>query len=277
MRCILVVLLSMTVPFVSATHAQSSCNAYDGWQAVAEKAQTHVIMFGELHGTNESAGAIGGFLCELVGADIPVRFGIEAAHDEGQALDAALSWPLDKDAVLVAAPDMWSSPDGRSSEAVLRILSAVALWRSSGADISVFAFDSTFEGPDTDLSRSSVMAREVDAAMVDFEGAVVLFTGSYHTRLGLLDQPNQVGSLASEVTGRPVLALEMKYNDGQAFVTVSFDGAEPVTGAVDFTGNAPEDAPIGSIELSKEDLRRGQYYTGPITASPPAFPDAIEQ
>lgn len=256
--------------------AQSNCNAYSGWEALAEKATSHVIMFGEQHGTNESAGAIGSFLCELVAADVPIRFGVEAGHDQSVALDAALTWPIDRDAVLAAGPDMWSTPDGRGSEAIYRLLSALALWRSAGANISVFAFDSTFEETDKDMRRAAVMAREVDTALKGFDGAVVLFAGNYHTRLNPPVSGRTGGSLASEVTQRPVTALEMRHAGGEIYATVSFNGSEAKPGIYAFDNHLPADAAVRVFDLTPTPTQSGFYYTGPITASPPAFPEAIK-
>lgn len=257
---------------MDGTDVSSGCHAYEGWEAVAKLAQSHVVMFGEMHGTNESPGAIGSLLCELVAADIPVRFGIEAEWPQSAALDGALRYPLDPEAVYAAAPAMWDSHDGRSSEAVYRLLEGIALWRSFGADISVFAFDHDPALPaDQALTRSAVMAREVDRNMAGFDGAVLLFAGGYHVVLNPPGSGRTGGSLASEVTARPVIALNMAYGPGEAYVTASLGDGDLVTGPLKLSATHKGDTRVRAFDLTPTGYHSGIYLTGPITASPPAF------
>lgn len=274
MRSLFTIAALTLLSSTAQSEAENNCNAYTGWQDIAEMSQSRIIMFGELHGTEESPKAVSGLVCELVRAGAPVRLGIEATHTQGDALDAALTWPISESDLRSAAPDMWSVPDGRGSAAILQLLENVALWRSKGSDIKVFAFDSTFKGDDRGLSRSAVMAREVDAAAEGFDGAIVLLTGGYHIALNPPDRQNEGGSLASEVRARPVLTLDMVHRGGTAYVTVSFNGGEPVTGAANFKSHS-RIGEANSFQRSDSDPRKGYYFVGPITASPPAFPDLI--
>lgn len=276
MRFLMLITFLLLVPQFVAAEPTEKCNAYSGWERVAEMASSRIIMFGEMHGTNESPDAMASFLCELVKNGTPIKFGIEAAHNQGSALNEALTWPIEEQRLTDAAPQMWSVPDGRNSIAVLRLLKKLALWKASGANIEVFAFDSTFVGDDAGFSRSTVMAREVDTAAREFDGAVVVLTGGYHIRLNPPELQNSGGSLASEVRERPVLAMDMAHEGGTAFVTVSFGGGEPVTGESSFAKNHTEDRDMNSFRVSEIDGRKGYYFVGAITASPPAFPELIE-
>lgn len=230
MRVFLFAALALCLSTHAFADPEKDCKAYLGWEDLAELAPSRIIMFGEMHGTNESPDAVSEFLCELVKQEMPIRFGIEAAHDQGEALNNALTWPIEKQTLTEAAPYMWSVPDGRNSEAVLRLLENIASWRERGADIEVFAFDSTFTGDDAGVSRSTVMAREVDFATRYYNGAVVVLTGGYHISLNSREHKNPRGSLANQVRERPVLAMDMAHEGGTAYVTVSFDGNEPVIG-----------------------------------------------
>lgn len=121
------------------------------------------------------------------------------------------------------------------------------------------------------------MAREVDGAAQGFGGAVVVLTGGGHITLNPPERQGQGGSLASEVHERPVLALDMAHEGGTAYVTVSFNGGEPITGESSFLKNHDQIGEPNSFQLSDVDPRKGYYFVGPITASPPAFPKLIAE
>lgn len=276
MRVPLLAVLTLFLLPPASADAEKDCNAYSGWEALAALAPSRIIMFGELHGTNESPDAVRGLLCELVNSRTPIKFGLEAAHNQGPAIDRALSWPIEDEYLISAAPEMWSVADGRSSVAVLNLLNDLAEWRAEGAEVAVFAFDSTFEGEDRGIPRSTVMSREVDLATRGFEGAVVLLTGGGHIILNPPERLHEGGSLANEAKERPVLAMEMLHEGGKAFVTASFGGGETTVGALSFQKNHSETGDARIFQLSDDDPRMGWFFVGPITASPPAFPDQIK-
>ena len=273
------IILLILVSFASApVHAQSNCDAYTGWEPLAKASTSHVIMFGEVHGTNETADAMRGLICELVKRKIPIKFGVEASNDQSEALDAAFTWPLDKDRVLKAGPDMWSVHDGRGSQAVYDLLATLGKWRAEGADISIFAFDFTrHEGEVLQLTRSTVMAREVDKAMTGFSGAVILFSGDFHTVLNPPDSELVGGSLANEVKVRPVVALKMRHLGGEIYAKISFGGGAATSQQVKWGARMPVEAPSRSFDLTPTLTQSGYFYTGVLTASPPAFPEAAKE
>lgn len=280
MRLLVFLTFSVLLAFHGLSQSQTnsydadSCNAYLNWEELAKMASSHVIAFGELHGTNESPEAVRGFLCELISDDQPIRFGVEARYTQGERLNAALSYPLNKEAVYNAASFMWDSFDGRSSEAIYQLLESIALWKSQGAQISVFAFDfDSSSQSDIDLGRSKSMAREVDKNVEGFSGAVVLLTGDFHIALDPVDGPKTGGTMASEVTSRPVVSLQMKHKGGEAFVTMwSSLTDETTTGAQKWGASSTPSSPERFFDLTPRKYHSGIYYTGTISASPPAFP-----
>ena len=89
--------------------------------------------------------------------------------------------------------------------------------------------------------------------------------------------------MASLITERPVFVLTMIYGPGEAWVNASVqneDGSiEENIGPLQLSGNAGDDAPMRTfdLEIAADEPYDGYYYTGPITASPPAFPDLFDQ
>lgn len=271
---ILFLLLSGLLFSEASASDQSSCNAYSGWETLIELSSSHIIMFGEVHGTNETAEAVSGIVCELASRNIPIRFGVEASHDQSKALNAAFTWPLDRGVVLKAAPNMWSVHDGRGSQAVYDLLSSLGKLRSEGHDISIFAFDYTKREAEIEhQDRYDVMAREVDNATRGFSGAVLLFAGDFHTVLNPPGSDKKGGSLATQVTTRPAIALRMRHLGGEIFAKISFGGKAAISQQVQWPARMPVEAPSKSFDLTPSPTQSGYYYVGQLTPSPPAFPE----
>lgn len=254
------------------------CPDYDGMAPVAALAESRVIIFGEaIHGTNESPAAFFALTCYLAKQGQAVRIGLEATHTQSEALDAFLNHPDDSATLRLKTDDMWSVHDGRSSEAILLLLNRLADLRANGADVSVFAFDAHGEewvsADSREIARDAAMAKHVDEAAAGYDGAVLLLTGGFHAR----KEPFSLGDLhfvpmATGITSRPVLSLEMRHAGGSGWMIGEVDG-EPFKGAIVLNNLLPEGLPVRAFRLeSPSAAYDGIYFTGPITASPPAFP-----
>lgn len=269
--------------------AKPECNAYEGAGALAGLAEDRIIIFGEaIHGTNESPDALFGLACLLAGEGVPVLVGLEAEHAAGAELDAFLDHG-DVSRLYETTAAMWDVHDGRSSRAILTLLQNLAGLRAAGLDVRVFAFDTTWsldyqaQADWATVARDAKMAEIVNETARAFEGAVLLLTGGFHARKQSFpfDETLFV-PMATGITVRPVLSLEMWHAGGSGWITGEVDG-EPVTGAITVTNLLAEGAPARTFVLGEHEKILGEdywgnaywdgvYYTGPITASPPAFP-----
>ena len=263
------------------------CEPYENADQVLQFAPDHLIIFGEMHGTVESVEGFQQFVCSTLERGFPVRLGLETGHAQSVALDSALATPFDDTRVRDAAPQFWSTPDGKGTEAALKFLKQVSAWRAAGFDVSVFTYDSEpadFRGAkDIARMRDATMAREIDRQLEDFNGAVLVLTGGFHARTKQFEfAGQQFFPMASEITGRPVLSLSMKYGPGEAWVNATVqneDGSiESSIGPLKVSGNVGDDTSLRvfDLEVQAEELYDGYYFTGPITPSPPAFPELLE-
>lgn len=217
--------------------------------------------------------------CGLAEKGVPLRVGFEATYTQTDALKAFLKAPDNLEALRKDAESMWSVHDGRSSEAILLLLQKLAALRTKGVDVSVFAFDAgegEAAGADSSFNaRDAAMARHVDEAVNGYEGAVLLLTGGWHARETAFDYEDiEYIPMASRITARPVLSLAMHHAGGSGWMWGEIDG-EPFKGVMKLNNLLPEGTPERAFLL--EPTRTGTdgiYYTGPITASPPAFPAA---
>ncbi|MFN4025206.1 MAG: hypothetical protein ACK4MQ_10245 [Hyphomonas sp.] len=260
------------------------CAPYNGAAPVAESASSHVVILGEaLHGTSESPEALFGLACLLSARRVPVLVGIEAERTFSSELDAFLTH-RDAEKLRAATPQMWAVHDGRSSQATLLLLQNLGQLRAAGADVSIFAFDAVWPADareDEDwgtVTRDAKMAETVDAAVRDFPGAVILLTGGFHARKQAFSfAGTRFVPMATGITARPVLSYEMRHAGGTGWIMGEVDG-QPVEGAVSLMNLLPEGVPVRTFvpghPAGSEDWD-GAYYTGPITASPPAFPAGL--
>ncbi|OYW86713.1 MAG: hypothetical protein B7X53_12020 [Hyphomonas sp. 34-62-18] len=263
-----------------------ACHPYQGFEVIAEKAESHIVVFGEaIHGTNESPAALFGLACHLAKEGAPVLVGLEAERTFSDELDAFLDHG---DAVRLygTTSGMWDVHDGRSSQAILLLLQNLAELRAAGLEVSVFAFDASSELDYREqadwgtVSRDARMAETVDAAAARFSGAVLLLTGGFHARKQVFDfDGTSFVPMATGIQARPVFSLEMRHAGGSGWMIGEVDG-KPFMGALDLMNGLPPDAPVHAFALGAEEPAYdgntaywdGVYYTGPITASPPAFP-----
>ncbi len=261
-----------------------ACHPYEGFEVIAEKAESHIIILGEaIHGTTESPAAVFGLACHLAGGGRAVLVGLEADRTFSDELDAFLDHG-DAARLYRATQGMWDVHDGRSSQATLLLLQNLAELRAAGLEASVFAFDASWEldyRQQADwgtVSRDARMAEVVDAAVGNFSGAVLLLTGSFHARKQVFDfDGTSFVPMATAIGARPLFSLEMQHAGGSGWMTGEVDG-KPFTGALDLMNLLPPDAPIHAFVVGVHEQDQdaaewdGVYYTGPITASPPAFP-----
>lgn len=271
----------ITVPEQAAVK-NFDCPYYDGIQPIAAVAPSYVIILGEaMHGTNESPEAFYALACHLAERGESIRIGLEATHTQTAALETFLSHPDDIAALREGGSDMWTVHDGRSSEAMLLLLQRLADLRAKGVDVSVFAFDSdpqeTMSAENLNIARDAAMARHVNDAIEGYEGAVLLLTGDFHARKEpfSFDEYDFV-PMATGITVRPVLSLSMLHAGGTAWMIGEVDD-EPFKGVMTLQNLLPSDALEKAFRLER--IRQGYdgvYYTGPITVSRPAFPDASE-
>lgn len=229
-----------------------------------------VVLLGETHGTNESQQVVGQLACLAASRGLRVHLGLEIPRDEQPRLDAFLG-SSDSGAAkqaLLAGP-FWTAPfqDGRSSEAMLRLLTQLRELIVAGANLEVFAFDTGTEG-----ERDSGMAGAVLAALKHASADVALvLVGNAHARrvkgapwnAGLVPMGWHLAQALPSLT-----SLNLEDAGGTAWVCVGA-GPNPCNSRA---LQGPDRGTLRFVELSKP--REGGYdgalYLGEVSASPPA-------
>lgn len=143
------------------------------------------LLLGELHGTRETPAVLVSMLRQS-GAT-PWLLGLEIPRQEQARIDAFLrsDGGAKARAALLAGP-FWTRDlqDGRSSEAMVRLIDGVRALRRGGRDIRVVCFDDAAPAADG-RDRDAHMADALRAALIaQKRRRAVALTGNYHARIG---------------------------------------------------------------------------------------------
>jgi hypothetical protein len=152
----------------TGTNRNISCSPPSGAESLWERAEVHFLVIGELHGTRETPGVFGELVCSatteakkrvLVALEFP-----EAARAAFEAYVASKGADEDRSKFLAESGwlDMARSqfPDGRTSEAMLRMVDRLRKLRAAGRDI----FVTTFQPP---ISASSESQTPYEIGLAD--------------------------------------------------------------------------------------------------------------
>ncbi len=106
------------------------------------KLKSHVIVISELHGTNEIPDLVGRLACTLVKNGKKLIVGLEIPTDRQDAINRYMaSEGSDQDIATLIHSDFGKLEDGRSSQAILRLVETLRRIRQSGALIAVMGYD----------------------------------------------------------------------------------------------------------------------------------------
>jgi hypothetical protein len=294
--------VATSVPAKGVLQAAGSCG--ETIIGLDEIASSHrLVLLGDFPGTNEIPDFVAHLACQAASTGVAVSVGLELVRTDQPALDAFLrsSGTAADQAAFLSASEMFRRDwqDGRSSQATLRLIDRLRALRQAGSQVSAFAFD---EKGVAAATRNLAMARAIDDVRRKAPDVLTLvMVGNLRARVEpVKDSPGYptVGVQLARWGLRPV-ALRVHFEDGTAWYCPP--DPTPVCGvrvvhapkraiATDSTlmvddtprGNtAPQDLqPVGqaypgTIRIWDEvphDGFNGEYFVGPLSASPPPKP-----
>ena len=227
-----------------------------------------MLIVGETHGTNESPLVVSELL-HIAARSTRVVIGLEFPREDcghiAEYMRVATS-PLDTS--VASAGKFWhrKNQDGRSSSAMLRLITEVKKSRDLGMPIDLECFDSYASQPG--ISNDEAMAQAIERILAEqrYAGAKFLFlTGNYHGRYSSGDSPQ---SMATLLRGSdPFTLLIRSVNPG-----TSWNCVDQVCASHDFAPQRYLDVPTPSLLLHGDPERTGFDGTliiGQFSASPP--------
>lgn len=161
----------------SSSTIAATCNPLGALPEAVENAR--VIVFGELHGTNESPDFVGRFLCTAAMAGEPLVLALEIPTEEQSRIDSFLASGGDDRAVddLLSGP-FWHREfhDGRSSSAMVRLIRFASQLKADGKSVSVLAF-AAYDNRSGDEAMADAIA---SALALNPSSRAVVLTGAGH-------------------------------------------------------------------------------------------------
>jgi hypothetical protein len=237
------------------------------------------LLFGESHGTKELPAFFGEAVCWTSGA-LPVQAGLEVPGAEQGRVETFLASPgAATDVEALTAGPFWttSSPDGRTSKAMVALLDRLRRLRVEGRPIEVFLFD--IDDSSDMAGRDRAMADTIAARVgAHAEALTMVLVGNLHAQKnkGTPSDPD-FEPMGWHLAGAGVRVVSLNHAApaGTAWTCQPAPGSAPDCGSHAFPGTPP--LPSGrtiGIEILAEPTTEGYdgfFATPTMTASPPAL------
>lgn len=275
---LLLPVLVVAVPTAVAA-ASAACEPVPGLEPLLERGT--VLLVGEMHGTEEAPVFVRDVTCAALAAGLPVTVGLEIDRADEAAYQAYLrsdGSPAARERLLAAPFWHRDFQDGRGSVAMLELMESLrTLGESAGEERLRLTL---IDRPEAGAGRDEAMAiRVAEARAARPEDLFVVLTGNLHNRLtkgtpwNAELQPMGHRLVAAHPEAR-IVSLDMAYPGGTAWVCF---GNAPSDCKAQELGGSPESEGRSGIELHRDppdeggaEPYSGRYFTGVLTASPPA-------
>ncbi|MEQ8404378.1 MAG: hypothetical protein RKE49_04710 [Oceanicaulis sp.] len=277
--------------FVQPTEAETACGAPEGSQALLAETAGQVLVVGELHGTNEAPGFAGSLTCLALSQDETVTLALEIPADDQPALDVYLAsegGESDSRAMFEGfSSSFWTWSDGRSSQAMLRLIDGVRGWRGAGMPVSLQAIDAgdadylAAEDPQEPTIRDRAMIRRALAAQAETDRVIVLVGNIHARRTALVSGDMRIETMGTLSEPGRLALVNTLYGEGEAWNCTMPDG-ELVCGAREiFQGPVSGEPRVLSGAEAEALNTYAAYdhfvYLGSASVSPPARPETAAE
>lgn len=288
--------LFAALTFAFATPAAAAtCKDPEGLGAItASKAR--FIIFGELHGTEQSPTFVGDVACALVTKHLHILVALELGSPANPALQAAWAGPQEgfAETLIRTMPDWVERNDGVTSRAMLAMLVRLHDLKAQGHAIAVVAFNGARDAAQHDKFKDlpgqggheAAQAENIrNAAEAGRYDRVLVLVGNAHARKVPIDRHGPVYEPMAMRLAPPakILTLDMAHAPGSAWncqIKGDYKGGPISPDAVDcsahqitggaITGEARlllnKDLPASAPGDPAYD---GVFFVGPVSASPP--------
>ncbi len=232
----------------------------------------HIVLLGELHGTNESPQFLNDALCIALQNGRAVTIGLELPLNETELTETFLDSSGDAEAEKrLLQGNFWqrSYQDGRTSHAMLALIRDLREHKAAGQPVRVILLDDP-----ASPKRDSVMNVQIQTALVASPDDVFLvLTGNIHNLLTVGtrwdDAYEPMGYLLRQSSPeKKLFSLNVAHEGGEAWVC--FGSTASDCGIQQIGGQARDGQGLTLFETPEGQAYNGQYYVGRLTASPPA-------
>lgn len=218
-----------------------------------------IIVFGEIHGTEEAPRFVADLACNLAGNG-PVVIAIEHPANEQLALDHFMSTrDAERARALLVESAFWTrdGQDGRTSAAMLTMLDRFRELQQNGAAITLAAVGASGSGVGGEISGN------LRALAATSDAKIVALLGNSHARkAGAMSLDRETGPMF----GEPYRAIALVQTSGTAWACA------PVCESQDLGHSTREPNVLGAIVLDDTlSIYDGSVNLGAVHASAPAL------
>lgn len=186
--------------------ANENCEAVPA----AWNSMPRIIIFGEIHGTNEAPRFVAELVCNIA-RSAPVTVGIEHPPSEQSTLDDFMKAKTQKEKnEVISSSPFWNRDfqDGKTSSAMLQMLERIKQLKHTGAKIYIRAIGG--EGPgQTDEIFRNIMSSEQESGT-----KIVALVGNGHARKIHMQAEASDRSKTSPID---LKVIEIEYSSGSAW------------------------------------------------------------
>jgi hypothetical protein len=282
--CCALLPMSVAGSISHATAAEVQCKSADLFQSSSLPQAEHsiscdvrnrkLLMIGDYHGSNEIPDFVGN-LVKQTSAGRPVRLGLELDAFEQKTIDAyvhSAGTAADRSALL--HDGYWSNGQGRTSQAIVRLIETVRALKSEGHDVGVFTMVPEYPG-DSVIAKAGgdtaywnfgiVQSIKAQLKNASPESLIIAFMGNEHFQFVSLDRGNQATVSEQLISDKPYL-VNLRVH-GQAWNCSDNGCGVHEVGLSAYTSKYP----IASSSVIKNTEAVQAWISMPIlTASPPA-------
>ncbi|WP_394781792.1 hypothetical protein [Undibacterium sp.] len=173
---------------------------------------SRVIIVGETHGTKEIPEFVSGLACSLANEDRPLLVGLEMPIDEQKSISEYLkSTGTPEDKHRLTSGKFWHPymPDGRSGEAMLKLIDDIRLLHAAKKEVFLFAMDMDDNQMPLPLSknesnwpglRNAFMALNIETRLGQYPNyTALILVGNYHAEKGIGTPEDKDGHSMAEI------------------------------------------------------------------------------
>jgi hypothetical protein len=219
--------MGLTVPAIAST----ACSPVPGADQIWSKPSLHWIFVGELHGSNETPAAFHDLVCDAIAHGKHVTVALERTTNEQAAIDNVIkSRDLPAAEASLLRLHGWKEvPDGRGSEAMLRLLVSLRELRKLQSDLKVFAFDAPYKGTSPGARDEALGHALLSLRPAKPNDLVLILTGNLHAMQG---SKRGYDLAAMYLPPKEILSLEVTDKGGETWSQSLEDGCGPQEGGV---------------------------------------------
>lgn len=257
--------------FACKAFAQEPCAPPAGIDQVISDEQVHFAIFGEVHGSVEAPALFGESVCAAAAEGKSVLVGLEFSESTTDSFHQFMrSSGSPEDVKKLLESSHWLNqaaqfPDGRTSEAMLRLVKRLRELRASGQAISITTF---VRPPPGTMETQTPYEQGLSGSLMEANSngsfdLVMVLVGNIHASKATVNSGTPFEPMAMHLPQDSTMSLTMTSAGGEAW------NCRPECGEHPLRQSTEEPEPVVTIGEADRKGYDGTFSVGMASASPP--------